>query len=182
MKLIAILSIIFGIFHLVSTSSIGRIEGKIEDEEVQLADENQIDSSLVIPTSTSTVKMFYTTSTYYATLFRNGTSFVTSNLETVTNRADATVSPTLVQPSKPFYTTITEYKKLQILPTSVGIRIDATEEPSVGLLESTVGGGSDIAEDTFIIPELESGEFETTLAPSSVSVTPSLSSSDFVSS
>ena len=44
------------------------------------------------------MKTFYTTYTYFTTLFRNGTSFVTSNLETVTNTADATVSPSLVQP------------------------------------------------------------------------------------
>ena len=174
-----------------------------------MADENQIDASSVIPISASAVKTFFTTYTYFTTLFRNGTSFVTSNLETVTNTADATASPTLVQPSVTFYTTFTYWTtsidgdktvitsreetktdilaatvtdSLQILPTSVGIGIDATEEPSVGLLESNVGGGSDIAEDTSIVPELESGEVETTLAPSSVSVTPSLSSSDFVSS
>ena len=181
-----------------------------DDEELQLADENQIDaSSVVIPISpASAVKTFYTTYTYFTTLFRNGTSFVTSNLETVTNTADATASPTLVQPSVTFYTTFTYWTtsidgdktvitsreetktdilaatvtdSLQILPTSVGIGIDATEEPSVGLLEALENNIAE-GDDTSIVPELESGEVETTLAPSSISVTPSLSSSEFASS
>ena len=184
-----------------------------EDElEVQLADENQIDASSVAP---SAVKTFYTTYTYFTTLFRNGTSYVTSNLETVTNTADATASPTLVQPSVTFYTTFTYWTtsidgdktiitsreetktdilaatvtdSLQILPTSVGIGIDATEEPKSGL-SSSVDSLEDIVftDDSFettTVPELESSEVEANgLASSSATVTPSLTSSaDVVSS
>ena len=69
----------------------------IEQDSIQ-PDENQIDASSVAPSMLESIKTFYTTYTYFTTLFRNGTSFVTSNLETVTNTADATASPTLVQP------------------------------------------------------------------------------------
>eukprot|EP00093_Oithona_nana_P007274 07274.XXX_204570_209603_1 [CDS] Oithona nana genome sequencing. len=129
---------------------------EIEEEAIN-AEENQIDASsvVVIPSS---VKTFYTTYTYFTTLFRNGTSYVTSNLETVTNTADATASPTLVQPSVTFYTTFTYWTTSidgdktvitsreetktdilpaataligdEILPTSIGIGIDATRSPT----------------------------------------------------
>ena len=72
------------------------IAQSLEDSILE-PDENQIDASSVAPSSSS-IKTFYTTYTYFTTLFRNGTSYVTSNLETVTNTADATASPTLVQP------------------------------------------------------------------------------------
>ena len=182
--------------------------GSLEDI-IQLApDENQIDADnaleIVKPTS---VKTFYTTYTYFTTLFRNGSSYVTSNLETVTNTADATASPILIQPSVTFYTTFTYWTTSidgentvitsreetktdilpatitdQILPTSVGIGIDATESPKITpasepLLDDSEASNDDV---TTSVPELESGEVDTTtLAPSS-SVTPSLKSSDIV--
>ena len=72
------------------------LEGSEDYADFQQADENQIDPSSIAPSSAiSSVKTFYTTYTYFTTLFRNGTSYVTSNLETVTNTADATASPTL---------------------------------------------------------------------------------------
>jgi hypothetical protein len=55
----------------------------------------------------SVMKTFYTTFTYFTTLFRNGTSYITSNLETVTNTAAASDAPSVVQPSVTFYTTFT---------------------------------------------------------------------------
>ena len=182
----------------------------LEIEEEEIAEENQIDASSVevLPSS---VKTFYTTYTYFTTLFRNGTSYVTSNLETVTNTADATASPTLVQPSVTFYTTFTYWTTSidgdktvitsreetktdilpaataltdEILPTSIGIGIDATRSPtfiepsSPTLIEDLE---SEISEETTTaVPELESsGEADSSsLTPSSSTVvTPSLSSS-----
>ena len=181
---------------------------EIELEEAIDAEENQIDASsvAVVPSS---VKTFYTTYTYFTTLFRNGTSYVTSNLETVTNTADATASPTLVQPSVTFYTTFTYWTTSidgdktvitsreetktdilpaataltdEILPTSIGIGIDATRSPTF-IEPSTQEESLNIIEDeitTTTAPELESsGEADSsTLTPSSsLVVTPSLSSS-----
>ena len=186
-----------------------------EVEEAINAEENQIDASsvVVIPSS---VKTFYTTYTYFTTLFRNGTSYVTSNLETVTNTADATASPTLVQPSVTFYTTFTYWTTSidgdktvitsreetktdilpaataltdEILPTSIGIgidAIDATRSPT--FIEPSTEEISEISlsEDTTTmssVPELESsGEADSSsLTPSSsLVVTPSLSSSEKV--
>ena len=72
------------------------LEGSEDYDDILQADEVQIDASSIAPSSAmSSVKTFYTTYTYFTTLFRNGTSYVTSNLETVTNTADATASPTL---------------------------------------------------------------------------------------
>ncbi len=182
-------------------------EFRSKDVDIVLPDENQIDIASVAPT----VKTFYTTYTYFTTLFRNGTSYVTSNLETVTNTADATASPTLVQPSVTFYTTFTYWTTSidgdntiitsreetktdilpatitdQILPTSVGIGIDATEEPSLGLNSSEIELDNFVTEDesTTFTPELESSELDTTTTQplSSSSVTPSLSSSAELSS
>ena len=185
---------------------------EIEEEAIN-AEENQIDASsvVVIPSS---VKTFYTTYTYFTTLFRNGTSYVTSNLETVTNTADATASPTLVQPSVTFYTTFTYWTTSidgdktvitsreetktdilpaataligdEILPTSIGIGIDATRSPTFiePSTEEFELSEISLSEDTTTtVPELESsGEADSSsLTPSSsLVVTPSLSSSEKV--
>lgn len=53
-------------------------------------------------------RTLYTTFTYFTTLFKDGTSVVTSNLETVTNvMTGAFVEPTTVEPSVTFFTTFT---------------------------------------------------------------------------
>ena len=65
---------------------------------------DNVGADLVKP---SQAKTYYTTYTYYTTLFKNGTSLVTSNLETVTNVVDTSASPVLVQPSVTFFTTFT---------------------------------------------------------------------------
>ncbi len=96
---------------------------------------------------TPVLKTFYTTFTYFTTLFRNGTSFVTSNLETVANAASgASVSPSQVQPSVTFFTTFTywttsidgdrtvitssEETKTDVLPASVTDQIGSEISPS----------------------------------------------------
>jgi hypothetical protein len=53
-------------------------------------------------------RTLYTTFTYFTTLFKDGTSTVTSNLETITNvMTDSNVQLTTVEPSVTFFTTFT---------------------------------------------------------------------------
>lgn len=53
-------------------------------------------------------RTLYTTFTYFTTLFKEGDSIVTSNLETVTNvMTEAFVEPTTIEPSVTFFTTFT---------------------------------------------------------------------------
>lgn len=53
-------------------------------------------------------RTLYTTFTYFTTLFKDGSSVVTSNLETITNvMTGAFVEPTAVDPSVTFFTTFT---------------------------------------------------------------------------
>jgi hypothetical protein len=181
-----------------------------EDNEIHHADENQIDVSSVAPSAVS-IKTFYTTYTYFTTLFRNGTSFVTSNLETVTNTADPTASPVLIQPSVTFYTTFTYWTTSidgdstvitsreetktdilpagsitdQILPTSIGIGISFTEQPTFGsgidqselVFPTAAVSENEQLEASTSAPELESGEVDGSSSSSSATVTPSLASS-----
>ena len=152
----------------------------IENDEAESVD----------PTSpTPALKTFYTTYTYFTTLFRNGSSFITSNLETVTNTADATIVPSVVQPSVTFFTTFTywttsidgdktiitsqEETKTDILPASLTEQISLLPT-SLASIEFT----NTLKEDNEIVPtstkafenrvaatiapELESGEVSST--------------------
>ena len=140
------------------------------------------------------MKTFFTTFTYFTTLFRNGTSYITSNLETETNTAEATIVPTVVQPSVTFFTTFTywttsidgdntiitssEETKTDVLPASVteGLVIEAapaTQEPIRFTPTATLG---QLVEPTASPPELDSSA-EKVEAGKSSSTTPSLESS-----
>ncbi|XP_071743178.1 uncharacterized protein [Lepeophtheirus salmonis] len=117
-------------------------------EESNLTPTPELESAITTPEPLSTepvVKTYYTTFTYFTTLFRNGTSTVTSNLETITNVG--TSSPTLSSsftPSVTFFTTFTywttlidgdktitsssEETRTDILPASVTQDITLPEE------------------------------------------------------
>ena len=164
--------------------------------------ENEVAETENLSTSvTPVMKTFYTTFTYFTTLFRNGTSYVTSNLETVTNTADALATPTVVQPSVTFFTTFTywttsidgdqtiitssEETRTDILPASVTdqLNVNPTKVEDAGIrftqrpevlreVSPTVG----ILVEPSTAPELESSQIN----PSSVQLslgTPSLDSS-----
>lgn len=116
-------------------------------------------------------RTLYTTFTYFTTLFKEGNSTVTSNLETVTNvMTDAFVEPTTIEPSVTFFTTFTywttsvdgantvitshEETITDILPASVHQNLnsaEASESPDQSqevVIESTIapslGGGVDV--------------------------------------
>ena len=149
---------------------------------------DSFEDDVVDPTSpTPALKTFYTTYTYFTTLFRNGTSLVTSNLETVTNTADATIVPSVVQPSVTFFTTFTywttsidgdktiitsqEETKTDILPASLTEQISLLPT-SLASIEFTNTASEDneivpTSTKAFenrvsatIAPELESGEVD----------------------
>ena len=120
---------------------------------------------------------FYTTFTYWTTSIDGDNTIITSREETKTDIIAATITD-------------------EILPTSIGIGIDATEGPEKALWQTTNNDDAyetalpdleglnleeiDVLEATTeTAPELESGEVDTTTAsgPISISVTPSLSSS-----
>ena len=127
---------------------------ELEDvtEEILTVVEGANEEAVKPSAPTSPVKTFYTTFTYFTTLYRNGTSYITSNLETVTNTGNAEVAPTVVQPSVTFFTTFTywttsidgdetivtssEETRTDILPASVteGLSIEPakTEEAGAG--------------------------------------------------
>ena len=186
-------------------------ENIIEEEEEQEATEKTTTDQVEIePATPAQAKTFYTTYTYFTTLFRNGTSFVTSNLETVTNVADTTASPVLVQPSVTFFTTFTywttsidgdntvitsrEETKTDILPASVtdqlniqpssAIKIEVTQTASFdGEIDNSTPSTWNGEETTTNVPELESGETEPSFGVQSSgnTVTPSLQPSSSVS-
>lgn len=79
-------------------------DGLLEDEVTTEAAEAAVDPDAV---SLAPAKTFYTTYTYFTTLFKEGSMIVTSELETVTNVADNYATPVLVQPSVTFFTTFT---------------------------------------------------------------------------
>jgi len=113
-------------------------------------------------------RTLYTTFTYFTTLFKEGNSTVTSNLETVTNvMTDAFVEPTTIEPSVTFFTTFTywttrvdgadtvitsnEETITDILPASVhqGLNgVEGTSSAAEVVIESTIapslGGGPDV--------------------------------------
>ena len=155
-------------------------------EETPDVTEDPLENTEVDPSSVSTaLKTFYTTYTYFTTLFRNGTSYVTSNLETVTNTADPTASPSVVQPSVTFFTTFTywttsidgdktiitsqEETKTDILPASLtdqisllptslsSIQVTAAENNEI-VPTSTQAFSSESKVSATAAPELESGE------------------------
>ena len=120
---------------------------------------------------------FYTTFTYWTTSIDGDNTIITSREETKTDIIAATITD-------------------EILPTSIGIGIDATEGPEKALWQTTNNDDAyetalpdleglnleeiDVLEATTeTAPELESGEVDTTTAsgPISISVTPSLTSS-----
>ena len=189
-------------------------ESIIEQEEQQqdtteaaTTDAGDIEADEVKPAQ---AKTYYTTYTYFTTLFRNGTSFVTSNLETVTNVADTTASPVLVQPSVTFFTTFTywttsidgektfitsrEETKTDILPASItdqldiqpssAVKIEVTQTASFdGEIDNSSSAPWTGEETTTGVPELESGETEPSfnVQSSGNTVTPSLQASSSVS-
>jgi len=162
------------------------------NEETPALTETAIDGeeALIDPTSpTPALKTFYTTYTYFTTLFRNGTSLITSNLETVTNTADATVIPSVVQPSVTFFTTFTywttsidgdktiitsqEETKTDILPASLTEQISLlpTSLASIEFTNTAKENNEIVPTSTkvfdnrifaTIAPELESGEIDAT--------------------
>eukprot|EP00096_Caligus_rogercresseyi_P014260 TRINITY_DN675_c0_g1_i2.p1 TRINITY_DN675_c0_g1~~TRINITY_DN675_c0_g1_i2.p1 ORF type:complete len:1357 (-),score=288.85 TRINITY_DN675_c0_g1_i2:1918-5988(-) len=86
-------------------------------EEVALSPTPDLESAKSVPEASTSiepvVKTYFTTFTYFTTLFRNGTSTVTSNLETITNVG--TSSPSLSSsftPSVTFFTTFTYWTTL----------------------------------------------------------------------
>lgn len=88
-------------------------------------------------TENSVPKTLYTTFTYFTTLFKSGTSVVTSNLETVTNIAtDLNVSPSVVEPSVTFFTTFT-YWTTSIVPGGSTV-ITSREETITDILPASV--------------------------------------------
>ena len=120
---------------------------------------------------------FYTTFTYWTTSIDGDNTIITSREETKTDIIAATITD-------------------EILPTSIGIGIDATEGPEKALWQTTNNDDAyetalpdleglnleeiDVLEATTeTAPELESGEVDTTTTsgPISISVTPSLTSS-----
>merc|ERR1719350_2018658 len=111
-------------------------------------------------------RTLYTTFTYFTTLFKEGNSTVTSNLETVTNvMTDAFVEPTTVEPSVTFFTTFTYWT------TSVdGQRtvITSHEETITDILPASVHQNLKGAEATEGPEQTTSGEvvIESTIAPS----------------
>ena len=147
----------------------------------------------------SPAKTYYTTFTYFTTLFRNGSSYVTSNLETVANTASGTVAPTAVQPSITFFTTFTywttsidgdetvitssEETKTDVLPASVtdvtptsvikASQIRFTERPDVVKPSSTSG----VEVQPTAAPELQSSESDQASSDNLISGTPVLESS-----
>ena len=149
-----------------------------------------IEADTVDPTSpTPALKTFYTTYTYFTTLFRNGSSFITSNLETVTNTADATIVPSVVQPSVTFFTTFTywttsidgdktiitsqEETKTDILPASL------TEQ--ISLLPTSLASiefSNTLKEDNEIVPT-STKAFENRVA---ATIAPELESGELISS
>ena len=116
---------------------------------------------------------FYTTFTYWTTSIDGDNTIITSREETKTDIIAATITD-------------------EILPTSIGIGIDATEGPEKAFWQLQNAQNNDQEtnldlvdqETTTTVPELESGEVDTTTisGPSSSSVTPSLSSSDLIQS
>ena len=117
---------------------------------------------------------FYTTFTYWTTSIDGDNTIITSREETKTDIIAATITD-------------------EILPTSIGIGIDATEGPEKAFWQLQNAQNNqdqetnlDLVdqETTTTVPELESGEVDTTTisGPSSSSVTPSLSSSDLIQS
>jgi len=188
------------------------LENIINEEELQATEKATTDAGEIEidPVSPAQAKTFYTTYTYFTTLFRNGTSFVTSNLETVTNVADTTASPVLVQPSVTFFTTFTywttsiegdntvitsrEETKTDILPASVtdqlniqpssAVAIEVTQTASFdGEIDNSSQAPWNGEETTTNVPELESGETEPSfgIQSSGNTVTPSLGASSSVS-
>ncbi len=153
---------------------------------------------------TPPLKTFYTTFTYFTTLYRNGTSYITSNLETVTNTANKEVAPTVVQPSVTFFTTFTywttsidgdetivtssEETRTDILPASVTESLNILPAPS----SSVEGEGIRFTERPEIIspsatlgvlvepttaPEIESGVVSASSTVQDITGTPSLDAS-----
>ena len=168
---------------------------------------DNVGADLVKP---SQAKTYYTTYTYYTTLFKNGTSLVTSNLETVTNVVDTSASPVLVQPSVTFFTTFTywttsidgdntiinsrEETKTDILPASVtellniqpssALKIEVTQTAAFdGEIDNSSTAPWSGEETTTNVPELESGETEPSfnVQSSGNTITPSLEATSSVS-
>ena len=184
----------------------------LNEETPYLTDNaNEDEETTVDPTSpTPALKTFYTTYTYFTTLFRNGTSLITSNLETVTNTADATVIPSVVQPSVTFFTTFTywttsidgdktiitsqEETKTDILPASLTEQISLLPT-SLASIEFTSTLNNEIVPTSTkafenrvsatIAPELESGELDGSSVTNQdeplSSSTPTLASSSIIS-
>jgi len=123
-------------------------------------------------------RTLYTTFTYFTTLFKDGSSVVTSNLETITNvMTDAFVEPTTIEPSVTFFTTFTywttsidgdntvitsrEETITDILPASVTDdlslkdAIRATQAPE--LSASSTGDQEDLIIESTIAPSLSAG-------------------------
>ena len=207
------------ITELITPTSISEVEEEIEKELDNIIAEEESATEKVTtdagdieidPVSPLQAKTFYTTYTYFTTLFRNGTSFVTSNLETVTNVADTTASPVLVQPSVTFFTTFTywttsidgdntvitsrEETKTDILPASVtdqlniqpssAVPIEVTQTVSFdGEIDNSSSAPWNGEETTTNVPELESGETEPSFGVQSSgnTVTPSLEATSTVS-
>ncbi|TRY69249.1 hypothetical protein TCAL_13171 [Tigriopus californicus] len=174
-----------------------------EQDEVTTESQSS-DENIDVVSATPAMKTFYTTFTYFTTLFRNGTSFVTSNLETVTNTADATIAPTAVQPSVTFFTTFTywttsidgdntmikssEETRTDVLPASVtdqisiepsdsqsNIRFSQRPEIVAGISPSAV---EDLSIQATATPDLESSvESEVTTTVPITTDTPILESS-----
>jgi len=113
-------------------------------------------------------RTLYTTFTYFTTLFKDGTSVVTSNLETVTNvMTGAFVEPTTVEPSVTFFTTFTYWTTSIDGENTV---ITSREETITDILPASVTENLNLDS-----PELSNKDgtsiqvIESTAAPSTVS-------------
>ena len=120
---------------------------EVTTETTESAEDIAVDEVGIIP------KTLYTTFTFFTTLFQNGTSSVTSNLDTVTNViTDSNIQPTTVEPSVTFYTTFTFWTTI-VDETNNSSLIISSEQTVTDILplstsiltpDEVVSGGLDI--------------------------------------